>query len=265
MKWFKHYSDNYRGRSVGRFYKDFGHAGVSWYYLLTEICAEKLEKFSSRDVVETDCQFSFDVAFIKSALRCNLVKAEKWLSTGQALGLWTYKLTETELSVNYPILLELLDSDSKKSRSRREADASQSRLDIEVDKKEKKSKKEIIPATKKVEPNPLNSQVWESYKSAYFQRYKVEPVRNAKVNSNISQIAKRLGVEAIDVVKFYLTHNDSFYLKNLHAVSLCLKDCESLRTQMVRGRAVTTNDVRNFEKQQNTFELQKAVRDGENF
>jgi hypothetical protein len=265
VKWFKHYSDNYRGRSVGRFYKDFGHSGVSWYYLLTEICAEKLEKSPSRDLAGTDCSFSFDVAFVQSSLRGTLVKIERWLSVGQALGLWTYKLTETELSVNYPILLELLDSDSRKSRSRRETDAIKTRLDKDIDKEREEIKKENLPTTKKPKPNPLNSQVWESYKSAYFNRYKVEPVRNAKVNSNISQIASRLGVEAIEVVKFYLTHNDSFYLKNLHAVSLCLKDCESLRTQMVRGRAVTSNDVRNFEKQQNVYELTKAIRDGENF
>lgn len=109
----------------------------------------------------------------------------------------------------------------------------------------------ITKPPKKLKPDPiteLNQKVWEAYSNAYFVRYKTEPIRNAKINSQISQIAKRLGVEAIEVVKFYLSHNDSFYLKNLHSLGLCLNSAESLRTQWARGRAITGRDVHNFEK-----------------
>lgn len=111
----------------------------------------------------------------------------------------------------------------------------------------------------------LNFKIWEAYRSAYFKRYNVDPVRNASTNAKISQLGKRLGEESVSVVLFYLGHNDSFYLKNQHSIGLCLRDCEGLRTQMIRGKAVTSNDVRNFEKQQNVYELTKAIRDGENF
>ena len=105
------------------------------------------------------------------------------------------------------------------------------------------------PKKSKPPPNPeLNQKIWNSYSAAYFSRYKTEPIRNAKINSQISQIAKRLGVEAIEVVKFYLSHNDSFYLKNLHSLGLCLNNAESLRTQWARGKAITGRDVHNFEK-----------------
>ena len=92
----------------------------------------------------------------------------------------------------------------------------------------------------------LNRKVWESYESAYLARYKTEPVRNASVNAKISQIAARLGDEAIPVISFYLTHNDSFYVKSMHSIGLALSHAEALRTQWVKGKAVTEKDVKRF-------------------
>lgn len=117
-------------------------------------------------------------------------------------------------------------------------------------------------------PNPnkeLNLSIWEAYRNAYHSRYKVDPVRNASVNSKITQLANRLGAEAIEVIKFYLSHNDSFYLKNLHSIGLCLSNAESLRTQWLRNQPVTANDVKNFERKVNSIETQKALINGENF
>lgn len=98
------------------------------------------------------------------------------------------------------------------------------------------------------EQKNLNKKIWESYAKAYFDRYKVDPVRNASVNAKISQLAKRLGEEAVDIVAFYLTHNDFLFVKNTHAIGLCLSSCESLRTQFLRGKTITSQDVRDFEK-----------------
>lgn len=94
----------------------------------------------------------------------------------------------------------------------------------------------------------LTSLVWVAYEDAYFARYKTAPVRNATVNAQIKQIVSRLGEEAIEVVKFFVSHNDKFYVLKGHAIGLCLKDAESLRTQWARGRPITSNDVRQVEK-----------------
>lgn len=116
-------------------------------------------------------------------------------------------------------------------------------------------------------PHPnsgANKRVWESYRDAYLNRYGVEPVRNAKVNSNIAQLSARIGADdAPEVVKFYVAHNDSFYVRNMHAIGFCLRDCESLRTQWLKGRAITGNDVRRFEKQQEQVEILAAIERGE--
>jgi len=98
----------------------------------------------------------------------------------------------------------------------------------------------------------LGSEIWEAYREAYKKRYQVEPVRNATTNAQCSSLAKRLGRAAIDIVQFYLTHNDGFYLKNQHPIGLCLHQAESLHTQWQRGVAVTSTQVRDFEKSQST-------------
>jgi uncharacterized protein YneR len=95
----------------------------------------------------------------------------------------------------------------------------------------------------------VGSKVWNSYEGAYLKRYGTKPVRNKKTNGIVKQIIQRLGQDdASEVVRFYVEHNDSFYLKNTHQIDYCLKSAESLHTQWQRGRAVTSVDVRQFEK-----------------
>ena len=121
----------------------------------------------------------------------------------------------------------------------------------------KKSKKKSSP-----EKTELNRKIWESYAQAFSERYRVQPTRNASVNAKISQLGERLGEEAIAVVKFFLSHTDGFYLKKIHDIGLCLKDAESLHVQMQRGKAITSQDVRNFERNSNQMNLVNEARKG---
>lgn len=98
----------------------------------------------------------------------------------------------------------------------------------------------------------VGSAIWEAYQEAYRGRYGVDPVRNATTNSQCAALAKRLGESAVEVVKFYLTHNDGYYLRSQHPIGLCLAQAESLHTQWQRGVAVTANQVRQFENQHTT-------------
>lgn len=107
----------------------------------------------------------------------------------------------------------------------------------------KKSKIEKVAADKSG-----GSMVWESYRDAFQKRYGVEPVRNAKVNAQCKQIHDRLGSDASEVVGFYLTHNDGWYLKRQHDLGSLLQAAESLHTQWQRGQAVTSAQVRQAEK-----------------
>lgn len=111
-------------------------------------------------------------------------------------------------------------------------------------------------------PTPT-SQTWDAYKASYVLRYGHEPVRNAMVNGQIANIVKRLGSDAPEVMRFYVAHGDSFYLKKGHAVGLALKDAESLRTQWKRGKAVTHSDVKQHESQTHFRDQMQRIKDGE--
>jgi hypothetical protein len=109
-----------------------------------------------------------------------------------------------------------------------------------------------------------NKRVWEAYRAAYLTRYQVEPARNAKLNANIAQFTARVGADdAPAIAAFFVCHNDSFYVKSMHTFSLCLRDAEALRTQWLKGRAITQIDVRRFEKNQEQVTLLEAIERGE--
>lgn len=94
-----------------------------------------------------------------------------------------------------------------------------------------------------------NKATWDAYSEAYFARYQVAPTRNAKTNSCIANFVKRVGEgDAVEVIRFFVAHNEGFYIKASHSVALALRDAESLRTQWLRRKPVTQNDVRQFEK-----------------
>lgn len=99
----------------------------------------------------------------------------------------------------------------------------------------------------------MNRRSWSSYSDAYFKRYGVEPTRNGKVNSAVSQFVKRVGeVDSPSVLEFFVSHNLSFYVQNMHSITLALRDAESLHTQWKKGHAITQTDIRKYEKQQST-------------
>jgi hypothetical protein len=108
----------------------------------------------------------------------------------------------------------------------------------------------------------LNKKIWDAYDESFQKRYRVPPTRNASVNSIIAQLGKRLGEDAVEVVKFFLTHNDTFYVSKVHSIGLCLKDAEGLRTQWLRGVQVTKPGLKRFENAVQNQELLDAVEKG---
>lgn len=136
-----------------------------------------------------------------------------------------------------------------------------------IELKEQRAPSAVKKSKSKKEPGENfsedNKKIWDEYFNAYRYRYGVEPVRNARVNSQVSQLRQRIGVEdAIAVVNFFLTHNDSWYLKQTHSFGVCLRDAETLRTQMLNGRAITSVDVKRVEKMQGNSDLIEAMKRG---
>jgi hypothetical protein len=105
----------------------------------------------------------------------------------------------------------------------------------------------------------LNQRTWTAYEGAYRKRYKVPPVRNAKVNGQLAQLGKRLGVEAPAVAEFYLYHNGSFYVRAKHTVDLLLRDCEGIRTEWATGKIVTQGEAQQMDRKQGNYNAVQEV------
>jgi hypothetical protein len=96
----------------------------------------------------------------------------------------------------------------------------------------------------------LSRKIWDAYVEGYKINYHVEPIRNARTNSLIKQFGARLGEIAPDVIKFYLTHQDSFYIKNLHSLNLAVSSAEALATQWKAGVKMTWNQAKKIDLDQ---------------
>lgn len=86
---------------------------------------------------------------------------------------------------------------------------------------------------------PNGTATWEAYSEAYQGRYGVEPVRNAKVNGQVSRFVQCLGAdEAPHVARFFIGHQGDYYVRSGHPVGLMLHDAEKLRTEWATGRVI---------------------------
>ncbi|WP_246887441.1 hypothetical protein [Pseudomonas protegens] len=114
----------------------------------------------------------------------------------------------------------------------------------------------------KTEAQIANTNTWDAYTIAYLERYGVEPVRNAKVNGQVAQLVHRLGAEeAPFVAAFYVSINDSFFIRASHEFGLLVARAEGIRTQWLTGRQVNAVTARQMENTQaNISAAQEASR-----
>lgn len=107
----------------------------------------------------------------------------------------------------------------------------------------------------------LCRETWSSYADAYRQRHKTEPVTNAKTNSMVVQLVKRLGAEAPAVAEFYLTHNGSYYVGKMHVFGPLLADAEKLRTEWATNTRMTTTRSRQIDSTQSNLDAVQQAKE----
>lgn len=96
---------------------------------------------------------------------------------------------------------------------------------------------------------------WAAYSDAYFSRYGTEPVRNASVNGKLAQFVARLGRdEAPHVARFFVGHNNAYYVREMHAVGAMLKDAEKLRTEWATNSRMTQTKALQADKTQTNLD-----------
>lgn len=116
-------------------------------------------------------------------------------------------------------------------------------------------RQEVATVKSSKEPAPTTT-IWVAYAAAYQQRYRADPVRNAKVNGQLASLLGRLGAEeAPQVAAFYVSHNNRYYVQKMHSVDGLLADAEKLRTEWATGRRVTAAAANEADRLQDTGDM----------
>ena len=143
MKWFKHFTDEHRGRSITDLMDRMGHMGLC-FFLLEEICAEKLEVKGDEELKPEHCVFKFNTRKVRRLLGISQRNLERLLDICQTNERLSFSFVENELEISMPNLLNLLDRDCKKARPHRAKGALRSRSREE---KEVEVEVEVSPPT----------------------------------------------------------------------------------------------------------------------
>lgn len=103
---------------------------------------------------------------------------------------------------------------------------------------------------------------WKWFDAAYQARYGTTILRNAKANSHVKELIKRLGKEAPGVARFYVQNvNEAYVIRRMHTLELLVKDAEVYRTQWITGRTMTQGRARQIDSTQtNANAADEAIR-----
>jgi hypothetical protein len=92
---------------------------------------------------------------------------------------------------------------------------------------------------------------WNAYTVAYQRRYGVAPVRNAKVNGQLTHLARRIPIaDLVATVEHYVRSQNARYLAAGHSVGCLLQDAEKLCTEARTGRMGTAHAARAEDKRE---------------
>jgi hypothetical protein len=116
----------------------FGVEGYGAYFILVEMCVDKMDKERDEEFTEAHCRFRFSERLIREKLRMRSTKVELFLSSCSTLDLLQFTKVEDEFNFYLPKLLEYLDRHSRKARPKRATSGPQAGLDKEQDKEQDK-------------------------------------------------------------------------------------------------------------------------------
>lgn len=98
--------------------------------------------------------------------------------------------------------------------------------------------------------------VWQSYGTAYQDRYGVPPVRNAKINANVKGFCQRIPAhDAPHIAGWYVSHNAQKYVAGGHVFGLLMMDAEKLRTEWATNSRITNTSARQADRSQATGDV----------
>jgi hypothetical protein len=148
LKFFKHWVDAHRGSSIQTIYEKMGHTGVSCYWILVSLCAEKLEVKRGQTVSPLDCVFNFHERTLRSEFRLTWAKVEQCLWLYQTLELLAFTQDQTTVTISMPKLLECLERGQRNKTSSQNF-ASQEKEEEKEEEKDKEQEEELAKPTQR--------------------------------------------------------------------------------------------------------------------
>lgn len=138
MKFFKHFTDAHRGRSIQGLLDALGHMGLT-YWILVEMCVEKLdEKFDTKNagerLTESDCEFEFHQRILRQNLRVSPTNLRKILDICGIFGLLSHEFNENTVKIKMPNILKSLERTKKKDVRSTSNERPNDVLDKDIDK-----------------------------------------------------------------------------------------------------------------------------------
>lgn len=114
-------------------------------------------------------------------------------------------------------------------------------------------------ATKRKDSEEIST--WSIYCDSFKNRYTFEPVRNSMMNSMLAGVKKRVPESDLkELIEFFVSQNDQWYLREMHHPRCLLKDCEMLMTRMKTKIVMTSSKARMMEQaSQNADESKKFI------
>lgn len=127
-------------------------------------------------------------------------------------------------------------------------------------KKKTQGRRPITKTPRAAGAGPCTAPTWAAYREAFVARYLgAEPARNATTNAQMAAFVRRLGAETAPLVaRFYVEHNNRYYVQKRHSVGAMLHDAESLLTDFQTGHRTTETAAR----QDDRLEAQSQVWQG---
>ena len=103
-------------------------------------------------------------------------------------------------------------------------------------------------------------ETWQAYGDAYLGRYGVEPLRNAKVSSQVKAFVQRVPAsEAPQVASWFLRHPNQYYTSKCHDFGLLLADAEKLRMEWATGTLMTSGRARQADRAGTTMSAVEQI------
>jgi len=181
LKFFKHFCDAHRGRSIQTLLDQLGHMGLT-YWVIVEMCTEKLDekldaKKTGERLSESDCEFDFHQRILRQNLRVSATNLRKILEVCRTSGLLAYEIDGSLVRISMPKILKSLErtkkKDVKSTSGRRQSDVLEKEEEQEGNKEQKKDTNErAFEATYEIYPNKVG-------KSEGFERLRAQALDEA--------------------------------------------------------------------------------------